>query len=136
MDTSFLMPSLFGAALAGVAAAVQLRVAPGRIANAGHFALGMILALYIGARLASGPLSAVLAECAFASGMLIASFASLRLWPKGVGGIIVAHGIYDQLFAHDAGMPDWYPPFCLGVDVVLGLAILVWASGRPTQAQS
>ena len=131
MDHGFLMPALLGALFASVAAAIQLRIAPHKIAEAGHFALGMILALYIGARLASGPFSAVLAESSFAAVMLLGSLASLKYWPRGVGILIIGHGLYDQVFAHDAGMPEWYPPFCLGVDLVLGLAIIVWAKAPP-----
>ncbi|MEO0463706.1 MAG: hypothetical protein AAF127_11285 [Pseudomonadota bacterium] len=124
MDASFLMPALFGAAIAAIGVGLQWLLAKESIAQAAHFALGMILALYIGARLASDSLTAVLVESGFAAAMLLASLLCLRHWPRGVGILIIGHGIYDQIFAHDAGMPVWYPPFCLGVDVVLGLGIV------------
>lgn len=130
METGLLMPAVFGAVIASLGVAVQLYLAPRKIAKAGHFALGMILAIYIGARLASGTLLEALAESAFAAIVLLASLAMLRWWPRGVGIVLILHGVYDQIFAHDAGLPDWYPPFCLGVDVVLGAAVIAFASPR------
>jgi len=134
LEASFLVPVLVGALLGAIGIAVQWAFAPQKFAQAGHFALGMIVALYIGARLASGSLEAVLVESAFAATMLIASLICLRLWPRGVGVLLVGHGVYDQVFAHDAGMPIWYPPFCLGVDIVLGIAIIALAQRQTSKA--
>ncbi|MEO1488592.1 MAG: hypothetical protein AAFR88_04030 [Pseudomonadota bacterium] len=134
MESSFLMPASLGAALASVGAAIQWWAAKDKAAQAGHFALGIILALYVGARLASGPLSEAIMESAFASVVLLLSLFALRYWPRGVGVLIIAHGLYDQVFAHSAGLPDWYPPFCLGVDVVLGAAVVAMAPARAREA--
>ncbi|MEO0641808.1 MAG: hypothetical protein AAFY47_00115 [Pseudomonadota bacterium] len=132
MWISFLVPFLLGAGSAALGVAVQVVIARHKAAEAGHFGLGMILAIYIGARLTHSSLSELILECVFASVMLLVSLTSLRLMPKAVGVIIVLHGLYDQLFAHSAGLPDWYPPFCGGVDVVLGIGVMIFAPKRPT----
>lgn len=130
MDVGSLVPVAIGAVFAALGVAVQSILARDKIAEAGHFALGMILAIYIGARLASGTVFEALAESAFAAIVLLASLAMLRWWPRGVGVLLILHGVYDQVFAHDAGLPGWYPPFCLGVDVILGASVIALASPR------
>ena len=44
-----------------------------------------------------------------------------------VGGLWLAHGIYDWGHDHlfvNAGVPSWYPVFCAAVDVTVGLYLL------------
>ena len=131
IDTSFLMPFFLGAAFAAFAVAIQLVVAREKVAQSGHFALGMILAIYIGARLSSGSLTVALAESAFAGVVLLLSLAALQTKPRLVGVLIILHGLYDQIFAHSAGLPEWYPPLCLGVDIVLGIGVWIWGASAP-----
>lgn len=47
-----------------------------------------------------------------------------------VGALWLAHGGYDLIHPHwfiNPGVPAWYPAFCAGVDVVIGLYLLGFA---------
>ncbi len=70
---------------------------------------------------ASGPTLAI--EIAVASGfLLLAVFGFTKnLWLIAAG--IAGHGVFDfvhHLFIENPGVPQWWPGFCLTVDVLLG----------------
>jgi hypothetical protein len=50
------------------------------------------------------------------------------LWIVAIGLII--HGLFDVVYSESASSPapDWWAPFCLSVDLLLGLflAVLIW----------
>ena len=53
-------------------------------------------------------------------------------WVAGAG--LVAHGLFDgvhHLLITNPGVPEWWPPFCGSVDVVLGLWVLAMGVFSP-----
>ena len=70
---------------------------------------------------ASGPTIAI--EIAVASGFLVLAVIGFKgsLWLVAAG--IAGHGVFDffhHLLIHNAGVPAWWPGFCLAADVMLG----------------
>lgn len=62
-------------------------------------------------------------ELLVAGGFLLVAIGGYRtsLWAVAVG--LVAHGVFDYChdsFIENAGVPSWWPGFCLAVDVTLG----------------
>lgn len=75
---------------------------------------------------------ALLIELAIALGfaaMAFAGYITSALW-VGIG--ILLHGVFDLIHPHtidNAGVPTWWPAFCAGVDIPVGLWV-IWQS-RP-----
>lgn len=70
----------------------------------------------------------LVAEVIVAGGFFIASIIGFKknLWVVAVG--LIAHGVFDyghHLFVENPEVPEWWPGFCLGIDVALG----VWLAG-------
>lgn len=67
-------------------------------------------------------------EIIVASGFLVFAVLGFKrnLWL--VAGAIAGHGVFDlvhHLFIDNAGMPRWWPGFCLAFDLVLGAVLAV-----------
>jgi hypothetical protein len=76
----------------------------------------------------SGSHQSLLLECLGISGFLVASILgfTVNLWWV-VGGLAV-HGVFDLFHSHviaDAGVPPWWPPFCLSFDLVAAAYLAV-----------
>lgn len=66
-------------------------------------------------------------EVAIASVFTAMAVAAALKWPVLAGWGLLLHGLFDFTrggFIGDAGAPVWWPAFCGGVDVVLGLGLL------------
>ncbi|MFL0356079.1 hypothetical protein ACI5KX_06325 [Erythrobacter sp. GH1-10] len=121
----FALYAFAGAVPALAVLLLHWRLAPKTIFETANIGLGIIVAIYVGARLATGDVRAILIEVAIACAFMAAGLLSRRIWPAGVGFALAAHGIYDLLAGEAAGLPGWYPPFCLGVDLALGAGLIV-----------
>ena len=85
----------------------------------------IVIALYYALFAVMGGSAVVLAlEAVPIAVFVLASIAGFKYSLWLVAAALVAHGVYDvlhdQLFLN-AGVPTWWPGFCLGYDVVAGL---------------
>lgn len=72
--------------------------------------------------------STLLVEIAVATAFLVLAIVGFKknLWLVAAG--IVGHGVFDffhHLFIQNAGVPLWWPGFCLAFDVIFGGALAV-----------
>lgn len=98
-----------------------------RLVQNGYLALGLMLAIYVGAHLVTSSFERAALEFTIAS-VVLALAAYLRgAWPLGVAFLVGLHGVYDFMFGVSSGVPAWYPPVCVGFDFVVGpgLAFLI-----------
>lgn len=70
---------------------------------------------------------AMVVEILVASAFSVVALAGALRWPILLGVGIFLHGVFD--FSHvqlidNSGVPVWWPPFCAGVDIVLGLWVI------------
>jgi len=66
-------------------------------------------------------------EIVIASIFSIAAIVGAFRWPVLLGLGILAHGVFDFVhssFINNSGVPHWWPAFCAGVDIVLGLWVI------------
>ena len=89
--------------------------------------LAAIAAVYAGSSLTDGRVSVVAVEIigviAFLSSSLFGRWGSPAILATGY----FAHGVWDvvhHLGAIPTFLPDWYAPFCLGYDWVVGLLVV------------
>lgn len=85
-----------------------------------------------------GTATALTIELLFLAAFLLAAVAGFKfnLWIAAAG--LAGHGVLDFFHASlvsNAGVPVWWPPFCLAYDVIAGgcLAFLLWR--RPVSAR-
>ena len=120
------MAAGLGAGLAAVAFAALL---PDAVA---HIYLGAQLAgvgwVYFGFGVADGRASAIAVQALSASIFLTVGFLGAYHHSTLLLGIgFLAHGGWDWLHHNDQGpthVRTWYPPFCVVVDVVIGLPLI------------
>lgn len=131
------------AVLAGLLTAAAIVVLARRLrAEPGLYALGLVaLPLFYAGFAALGDAPAVVAAelqagipYFVAGGLLMASGRRHPRATLAVTGLLwLLHGGYDlvhpQLFLNP-GVPAWYPPYCAGVDVALGLYLPLLAFSR------
>ncbi|MGB3471496.1 MAG: hypothetical protein WBA51_11795 [Erythrobacter sp.] len=91
----------------------------------GYVSLVSMLMIYLGAHLVNGELSRVTAEVIFS--MITVGFAMVCRfkWPVAVGILILLHAFYDFTFGYESGIANWYPPMCVGFDVIVGSGLIV-----------
>lgn len=66
---------------------------------------------------------AVLTEIVIASVFSLMAIAGAIRWPILIGLGILAHGIFDFTHMHlinNSGVPEWWPAFCGGFDIIFG----------------
>lgn len=66
-------------------------------------------------------------EILIASIFSIVALAGAFRWPILLGLGILTHGVFDFVhssFINNSGVPQWWPAFCAGVDIVLGLWVM------------
>ena len=115
---------------------VYRRFGAATLALNGFLALAIMLAIYVGARLVSGTLQDILIETLLASVWLGLGQLAIHKWRPGIGLLILAHGGYDFLFGEASGVADWYPPLCVGFDVVVGIGLFVLLSRKAVQKRA
>ena len=99
----------------------------------------VIAAYYVLFALMGGSLQVLIVECAVAAvfiGFALAGF-KMTLWL--VVAALAAHGVFDVIHPHiyaNSGVPAWWPPFCIGYDVVAA-AYLAWClAGNKVSARA
>ena len=95
------------------------------LADSGYLALGLMLAVYVGARLVSGSLSEIIGEMAFGTAFLVVARLIMTRWRPGIGLMILFHGGYDAILGPSTGVAEWYPPLCAAFDLVVGAGLLI-----------
>lgn len=113
-----------GAVIGIIFLVVYWRFKTDTIAQAGVLALGIMLGIYVGANLVTSDLSRVLVETLVGSIALGIAMLFQRKWPMGIGVLILCHGGYDFLLGHSTGVAEWYPPLCVGFDIVVGAGLI------------
>lgn len=86
----------------------------------------VIAAYYVLFAFMSG--EAIVVEVFVASAFTIAAVAGGIKWPVLTGIAIVMHGVFDFLhptIITNGGVPEWWPWFCAGVDLVLGTWVIL-----------
>ena len=93
----------------------------------------VVASYYVLFAVRGGSAAALIGECVVMALFVGAAVVGFRrnLWV--VAGALVAHGIFDFFhgnFIANAGVPAWWPMFCLSYDVVAGLIVawLLWRS--------
>lgn len=69
---------------------------------------------------------------------IIALVGALR-WPLLLGAGIFLHGVFDLIHVQlidNSGVPVWWPSFCAGVDVVLGIWVIYLVQVKKTLEHS
>lgn len=127
---------------AGVGAASGLallalfsRASAKTLALNGYFALIAMLAVYIGARLVTGSLEAIVAEMVLATVAVIAARLAMDRWLPAIGAAILLHGGYDALVGPSTGVIWWYPPLCAGFDLVVGVGLIALLMRKTTASR-
>jgi len=125
----YLIGSLLSVAVAGLAVAIGFD----RERAFYPTVLIVVASYYVLFAAAVASTRTLLIEIAVAIGFLILALIGFKksLWIVSVG--LVGHGAFD--FVHhflifNPGVPHWWPGFCLGFDVVLG----IWLTGRLKRA--
>ena len=88
----------------------------------------VIATYYVLFAVMGGSHETLIAELLVAVGFLFVAIVGYRtsLWVVALG--LVAHGIFDYThgsFIENAGVPGWWPGFCLAIDVTLGAWLIV-----------
>jgi hypothetical protein len=87
-----------------------------------------------------GPASALWAEAPFALAFIACGMLGFRV-PLAVPGGLVVHALFDALHPHliqNAGVPSWWPAFCLSFDLLAAAVLavrLVLAPSDPVAAR-
>ena len=123
--SEFWLAAAIGAGSGLALLALFARLSAQVLATQGLLALAAMLAIYVGARLVSGTLIEVVYEGLFALVIVGAAQIAMRFWLPSIGVAILLHGSYDAFVGPHTGVPDWYPPFCAGFDLVVGLGLLI-----------
>lgn len=111
---------VMGASFLAIAARLPSRI----IAAQGVLALTAMLSIYIGAFLVSGDFTDFVFETMISSAFLGGTLLAMRRWFPAIGAAIVMHGLYDAFVGPHTGVPEWYPPFCAGFDIIVGAGLI------------
>lgn len=128
------MDYLIGALSGFVFLAIYSRTSKETLADAAYTAFAVMVAIYVGAHLATSDFSRIVYEAAGATLALGLALFLREKWPVGLGPLIFCHGAYDFAFGHAAGVAPWYPPVCVGFDLCVGLGVLVMANRSDQRA--
>jgi hypothetical protein len=113
-----------GAASGAVLLAAYWRRGPKALAEMGYLAFAVMLAIYVGAHLVSSETPRILGETGGALAAMAVAMLVRGRGPAWMGLLILGHGGYDFLLGHSAGVAPWYPPLCVGFDLVVGLGLI------------
>jgi hypothetical protein len=126
----FWVPLLAGVGLGG--ATVALMVLGGVLNQRGTWATTMvaIASFYVVFAIQSGDTLEIIVHTGLAAGFAALAIIGARTSSWILAAALLAHGIFDvfvgSVIANPA--PGWWGPFCLGVDVVLAIALatMLW----------
>ena len=90
----------------------------------GYLALAIMVSIYLGAYLTTSNIHLILKE--FFIGLIFLGLATVfrKVWPLGIGLLVLTHGAYDHFLGPASGVAEWYPPVCAGFDVIVGSGLL------------
>ncbi|MEM6901152.1 MAG: hypothetical protein AAF583_15460 [Pseudomonadota bacterium] len=117
------MDYAIGAAFGLVFLLVYGRLSRARLADAAYTVFAIMLAIYVGAHLVTSGFDRVVYEAVGASLAIGVAMFFREKWHLGLGLLILSHGAYDFFFGHHSGIVDWYPPVCVGFNVLVGLTL-------------
>ena len=84
----------------------------------------VIATYYVLFSLVGGSEHGLVAESVVAVAFIVCAFVGFRISLWIVVVALALHGVYDLAHPHivsESGVPAWWAPFCLGVDVVLAI---------------
>jgi len=70
---------------------------------------------------------ALITEIVIASVFSVVALAGALRWPILLGIGILLHGVFDYYHGHsinNSGVPEWWPAFCAGFDIVFGIWVI------------
>lgn len=123
--------ALLGAILAGLLVRALRRVQPHHALRLWALLLLVAAAIYVGfALVGNAPAHWFLVEAGGLMLFAILAMLGLRWSPWVLGLAWFAHIAWDALLhSHDAAfVPQWYPPVCIGFDLVVGAYIVLACS--------
>ncbi len=91
----------------------------------------VIASYYVLFAVMGGTVHSLMIESTLMAAFLLAAVAGFKFNQWIVVAALVGHGVFDFFHANiviNAGVPEWWPPFCLAYDVCAGgcLAWLLW----------
>ena len=120
-------PLLAGGA-SGLVAVAALAVA-GVLRERGGWATALvaIAAFYVVFAIETGDRTTIVAQSGLATGFVVLALVGARTTPWVLVAGLAGHGVLDLVLDLSQAnvAPDWWGPFCLGFDSVLGLALAV-----------
>ena len=123
----FWMPLISGAVLGG--ATIALTEIGGVIRQRGTWATTMvaIASFYVVFAIQTGDTLEIIVHSGLAAGFVILAVIGARKSSWLLAAALLGHGIFDisigSVLSNPA--PNWWRPFCLGIDVVLALGLAV-----------
>jgi hypothetical protein len=96
----------------------------------------VIASYYVLFAVMGGTVHSLIIESIMMTAFLLAAVAGFKFNQWIVVAALVGHGIFDFFHAGivtNAGVPEWWPPFCLAYDVCAG-GCLAWLLTRPKEA--
>jgi hypothetical protein len=99
----------------------------------------VVASYYVLFAVMGGTVQALIIESSVMAGFLLVAVVGFKFNLWIVVAALVGHGVFDFFHGHivsNAGVPEWWPAFCLAYDVCAGgcLAWLLWRSnsmGKP-----
>ena len=125
---------LIGGALGLVSLIPFYKASAKTLAEAGFLVFVIMVAIYVGAHLATSSFPRLMTEAVLANIVLGLAYLIKNKIPAAMGGLILLHGLYDFTFGHSAGVADWYPPLCTGFDLLVGTALIFMIHRRSAHA--
>lgn len=121
------MPYIIGVVL-GIVTFLLARVT--RLDRDGAFypTLVIIIPLYYVLFAAMGDTNALAGESLISVVFMVVAIAGFRVNQLITAGALAAHGVSDIFHSSlidNAGVPAWWPPFCLAIDVTLAVLVAV-----------
>ena len=101
----------------------------------GYLALAMMISIYLGAWLVTGPFEKLAIETLIGVAALGLATVFRSKWPLGVAIMVLLHGAYDHFLGAPSGVADWYPPVCAGFDVIVGSGLIFLMLRKSKQKQ-
>ena len=123
----FWMPLISGAILGG--ATIALREIGGVMRQRGTWATTMvaIASFYVVFAIQTGDTLEIIVHSGLAAGFVILAIVGARASSWILAAALLGHGLFDvavgSVLSNPA--PNWWGPFCLGIDVILALALAV-----------